>query len=118
MDCRVTISDRDGLNATTNGDLNLLLDFGPEGDSDLSAIPHEAIELDLPSTPNSRDTAQRPLVWQRLDDKRASRISHTVAGGWVDDQTWSSAIELSVDAMQRLYRALAKRVVEVSKASA
>ena len=50
------------------------------------------------------------LLWQRLDDKRACRISHTVPGGWVDETTWPSAIEQAVDAMSRLYEALAPRV--------
>ncbi len=50
------------------------------------------------------------LLWQRLDDKRASRISYTVQGGWVDKTTWSSAIDQAIDAMQRLYAALASRV--------
>ena len=50
------------------------------------------------------------LSWQRLDDKRASRISFTVPGGWVDDTTWPSAVDQVVNAMQRLYRTLAPRV--------
>lgn len=50
------------------------------------------------------------LVWQRLDDKRASRISFAVPGGWVDDSTWPSAIEQAVGAMQRLYKTLSPRV--------
>ena len=50
-----------------------------------------------------------PLDWQRIDDKRASRISCTVPGGWVDERTWPAAIERAVDAMQRLYGALALR---------
>ena len=52
-----------------------------------------------------------PLSWQRLDDKRASRISFTVSGGWVDNHTWSSAIAQSVKAMQELYGALSPRVI-------
>lgn len=51
------------------------------------------------------------LSWQRLDDKRACRISFTTSGGWVDDRMWSSAVEHSVKAMQRLYSALSHRVV-------
>ncbi|MCY4506659.1 MAG: DUF4268 domain-containing protein [Acidobacteria bacterium] len=57
------------------------------------------------------------LSWQRLDDKRASRISFTVPGGWVDDQTWPSAIEQTVSAMQRLYRTLSPRVAAADGAS-
>ena len=51
-----------------------------------------------------------PLAWQRLDDKRACRISFSVQGGWVDELTWPAAIERAVDAMQRLYDALAPRL--------
>ena len=50
------------------------------------------------------------LDWQRLDDKRASRISLTVSGGWVDNASWPSASRQVVDAMQRLYRILSPRV--------
>ena len=57
-----------------------------------------------------------PLSWQRLDDKRASRISFTVSGGWVDDRTWSTAIEQSTKAMQKLYGALSERVIAASQA--
>ncbi len=55
-----------------------------------------------------------PLHWQRLDDKRACRISYDVQGGWVDEATWPQAIERSVDAMGRLYAALADRVAAAS----
>ena len=55
------------------------------------------------------------LLWQRLDGKRASRVSYTVPGGWVDDSTWPAAIEQAVDAMQRLYAALAPRVKAASE---
>ena len=50
------------------------------------------------------------LSWNRLDSRRASRISFTVPGGWVDRATWPSAIEQAVNAMQRLYGALSPRV--------
>ena len=51
------------------------------------------------------------LSWQRLDDKRASRISFAVSGGWVDDRTWATAVERSVKSMQKLYGTLSRRVV-------
>jgi len=57
------------------------------------------------------------LAWQRLDDKRACRISFSVPGGWVDELTWPAAIELAVDAMQRLYDALGPRVEATRGAS-
>ena len=52
-----------------------------------------------------------PLSWQRLDDKRACRISVTVPGGWVDDRTWPGAIDQCVRAMLRLYTVLSLRVI-------
>lgn len=46
------------------------------------------------------------LLWQRLDDKRACRISASFPGGWADETTWPKAIEQAVDGMGRLYAAL------------
>lgn len=54
-----------------------------------------------------------PLIWQRLDNKRACRISMSVRGGWVDDTTWPQAIEQVVDGMGRLYAALAPLVRDI-----
>ena len=51
-----------------------------------------------------------PLYWQRLDDKRASRISFTVPGGWADETSWPGAIEKAVDGMKRLFSATGERV--------
>jgi ribosomal protein L29 len=50
------------------------------------------------------------LLWQRLDDKRASRISFSVSGGWVDQKTWLTTIQQAVSAMKRLYNAFAQTV--------
>jgi hypothetical protein len=50
------------------------------------------------------------LYWQRLDDKRASRVSFSVLGGWVDKGTWPSAIEQAVAGMKQFYGALADSV--------
>ena len=50
------------------------------------------------------------LYWQHLDDERASRISFALPGGWVDAETWPTAVGRAVNAMQRLYDALSTRV--------
>jgi len=46
------------------------------------------------------------LNWQRLNEKKTSRISFSVSGGWVDESTWPAAIEAAVNAMTRLHEAL------------
>jgi hypothetical protein len=47
-----------------------------------------------------------PLIWERLDGKRASRICIVIQGGYRDDeQLWPKTHEPMVDAMIRLERA-------------
>ncbi len=78
---------------------------GPQADDnkalfDAMYSDREAIEADFGAA----------LYWQRLDDKRASRISFAVPGGWVDAETWPSAVGRAVPSMQRLYDTLSARV--------
>ena len=73
---------------------------------------YDALELERPGVEADFGGA---LLWQRLDDKRASRISFTVAGGWADQETWPNAIDSSVDAMARLFQSLAPRVQRLNQ---
>ena len=57
-----------------------------------------------------------PLNWSRLDDKISSSIGTDVPGGWRDETTWRQAVEQAVDAMQRLYEALAPRIRDLRDA--
>lgn len=50
------------------------------------------------------------LDWQRLDDKKVSRISYTVPGGWADEARWGEVAGRAVGAMERLYGVLGERV--------
>ncbi|RDV37362.1 DUF4268 domain-containing protein [Bradymonadaceae bacterium TMQ3] len=53
------------------------------------------------------------LDWQRLDDKKVSRISYTVSGGWADEARWGEVAGRAVGAMERLYGVLGERVGEL-----
>ena len=48
-----------------------------------------------------------PLQWQRLDDKKASRIRFEIRGGGLKDRDkWDRIQNAMIDAMERLYEAL------------
>jgi hypothetical protein len=47
-----------------------------------------------------------PLHWQRLDAKRASRISITLEAGGYRDENWSEVQDAMIDAMVRLEKAM------------
>ncbi len=52
-----------------------------------------------------------PLEWERLDNKRASRIRKTLQNsGWKDPDRWESIIELTVEAMIRFEKALRQHI--------
>jgi hypothetical protein len=52
-----------------------------------------------------------PLEWQRLDDKRASRIRKVfIDGGYLDEGRWPKVHEAMVDAMIRFHAALSPHI--------
>lgn len=55
------------------------------------------------------------LLWQRLDEKRASRISYTLeVGGWMDPDKWDNkVIPPTVEAMIKLHAAIEEPVRRV-----
>jgi hypothetical protein len=55
------------------------------------------------------------LSWQRLDDKRACRIAHTLTdGGWKSEESkWSDIQDAMIDAMLRLEAALAPHLIKL-----
>jgi hypothetical protein len=58
-----------------------------------------------------------PLDWQRMDSKRASRITVVFPGGWTEGATWNDVIPKVVTAMERLHKVIAKRAVAAKEAS-
>ena len=55
------------------------------------------------------------LEWQRLDEKRASRITKTVTNkGLKDEEDWDEIQEKMIDAMMRLEKALGKRIRRIT----
>lgn len=58
------------------------------------------------------ETFGAALDWQRLEDKRCCRVSFSVPGGWSEEAIWEEAARSAIEAMGRLYGALAPRIVE------
>jgi hypothetical protein len=55
----------------------------------------------------SEQTLGKPLIWERLDAKQASRISYPVTtGGYRDVEQWAAIQDDLIDAMIRLDAAL------------
>jgi len=56
-----------------------------------------------------------PLDWQRLDNKRASRIrKQIIIGGYHDESNWSNIIGQMVDAMICLEKALKPYIAKLT----
>ncbi|MFC1719910.1 DUF4268 domain-containing protein [Pseudomonadota bacterium] len=56
-----------------------------------------------------------PLVWERLDDKRASRIKSEVEGNIFEEESWDELIGEMVDRMVRMETALKTRIRNVGR---
>jgi hypothetical protein len=55
-----------------------------------------------------------PLDWQRLDDRKASRICYALPdGGLMDREQWQEIQDRMIDAMLRLQKALKSRIGEL-----
>ena len=46
------------------------------------------------------------LIWQRLDDKRASRIKYETPANLLDKTAWDDTIEFMIDGMFRIEKAI------------
>ncbi len=52
-----------------------------------------------------------PLIWERMDDKKASRIKWICdRGGWADEEKWDEIQDLLIDAMIRLDKAMSPHI--------
>ncbi|MBI1913491.1 MAG: DUF4268 domain-containing protein [Planctomycetes bacterium] len=87
------------------GRVELYIDRGAGNDAANKAIYDKLLAL--------KDDIEKEfgagLTWQRLDDKRACRIAHTLTGGGYrsDQSKWPAIQDAMIDAMGRLEKALA-----------
>lgn len=56
-----------------------------------------------------------PLVWERLDDKRACRIKAEMQGNVFDKDAWGEMMEFMSDAMVRLEKALQDPLIDINR---
>jgi hypothetical protein len=81
----------------------LYIDRGKEADDESKRIFDRLVEVQE----QIEGAFGEPLEWQRLEDRRACRIAHTVRiGGYRDEAMWPQVHEAMLDAMTRLERAL------------
>lgn len=91
--------------------VELYIDRGKERDAENKAI-FDALQ-------GSRTDIEKEfggeLEWERLDNRRASRIRRSLtSGGWKDDESrWPEIQDAMIDAMIRLEKALAPRIEKV-----
>jgi hypothetical protein len=88
--------------------VELYIDRGKEGGDENKTI-FDTLAADKAAI---ESTAGRPLEWERLDAKRASRIRITVKeGGYKDEEAkWPVVQDAMIDAMVHLEKALAPRI--------
>ena len=56
-----------------------------------------------------------PLVWERLDTKRACRIKSEIKGNIFEEESWDELINEMVDRMVRMEAALKKPIRDVGR---
>jgi hypothetical protein len=56
-----------------------------------------------------------PLVWERLDDKRACRIKSEIEGNIFEEESWDELISEMVDRMARMEAGLKKPIRDVGR---
>lgn len=55
-----------------------------------------------------------PLVWERLDDKQASRIKAEIKANIYNEEEWPEAIEFMTNSMVKLRAAFDKRIKDLN----
>jgi hypothetical protein len=93
-----------------DGDVELYIDRGKEGEGENKAIFDELVE--------SKDAIETvfggPLDWQRLEGRRACRIKKNIdLGGYRDESKWSEIQAAMIGAMIRLEKALRPHIAKL-----